>query len=215
MPTKKPKVSGYIPQHLFNLLINFKDEQGHKSVSEALIAVLSQYFGVEQKVDYDSGLLASKFVSAEEFAVLQDKVEYLSRKVENISDTPSSLPSEPKVEPALNSTHNGSSNGEPESEPLGASIDEPKPALLFEISSEDTKVPQKEQLMGKELAARLSIKPPILSMRKKELTPEKFLEYTRKKDPDGIGWIFAAATRLYHPEKSLPVESLSELPAQN
>ena len=50
MPTENPKVSGYIPQVVFDKLIQFKAERG-LSVSQAVTAILEEYFGLG-KVDH-------------------------------------------------------------------------------------------------------------------------------------------------------------------
>ena len=50
MPTENPKVSGYIPQAVFDQLMQFKSERG-LSVSQAVTAILEEYFGLG-KVDH-------------------------------------------------------------------------------------------------------------------------------------------------------------------
>ena len=49
MPTENPKVSGYIPQSVYDQLIKFKAERG-LSVSQAVTTILEEYFGLG-KVD--------------------------------------------------------------------------------------------------------------------------------------------------------------------
>ncbi len=50
MPTENPKVSGYIPQAVFDQLMQFKSDRG-LSVSQAVTAILEEYFGL-CKVDH-------------------------------------------------------------------------------------------------------------------------------------------------------------------
>ena len=50
MPTENPKVSGYIPQVVYDHLMQFKSERG-LSVSQAVTAILEEYFGCS-KVDH-------------------------------------------------------------------------------------------------------------------------------------------------------------------
>ena len=50
MPTENPKVSGYIPQVVYDQLMTFKAERG-LSVSQAVTAILEEYFGLG-KVDH-------------------------------------------------------------------------------------------------------------------------------------------------------------------
>ena len=48
-----PKISGYVPQTVYDRLIQFKDERGI-SISQAVTTVLSEYFGVDRGVDQSS-----------------------------------------------------------------------------------------------------------------------------------------------------------------
>ena len=49
MPTENPKVSSYVPQAIYDRLLAFKSERG-LSVSQAVTAILEEYFGLG-KVD--------------------------------------------------------------------------------------------------------------------------------------------------------------------
>ena len=49
MPTENPKVSAYVPQPIYDHLLEFKSERG-LSVSQAVTAILEDYFGLG-KVD--------------------------------------------------------------------------------------------------------------------------------------------------------------------
>lgn len=79
MATDNPKVSGYVPQEIFDCLLEFKEKRSLKSVSLALTVVLSEYFQVDQKVDYQSSLLSGNdFVSREQFESLENKLSELN-----------------------------------------------------------------------------------------------------------------------------------------
>ena len=47
MPTENPKVSGYIPQAVYDQLMSFKAEHG-LSVSQAITAILEEHFGLKK-----------------------------------------------------------------------------------------------------------------------------------------------------------------------
>lgn len=47
MATENPQVVGYVPQPVYERLIEFKDTHGLKSVSQAVTAVLEEYFQLE------------------------------------------------------------------------------------------------------------------------------------------------------------------------
>ena len=50
MPTENPKVSAYVPQPIYDHLLAFKADR-NLSVSQAVIAILEEYFGLG-KVDH-------------------------------------------------------------------------------------------------------------------------------------------------------------------
>lgn len=190
MATNKPKISGYIPQHIFDLLLRFKDEQGFKSVSEALTVILSIHFGVETEVDHKGGLLPAKYVPIEEFQALQERVNSLFVMVESLTGSKDAI-----------------SQSEPQSEPLNKVINEPP--LPFD--SDVVKVKQEAGIMGKDLARRLGIGKSTLSTKKKTLSASGLLEYTSGKDPDGIGWRYSDSDRLYYSKGSSLGSPNSEL----
>lgn len=79
MATDNPKISGYVPQEIFDCLLDFKEKRSLKSVSLALTVVLSEYFQVDQKVDRQTSLLSGNdFVSRERFEALENKLSELS-----------------------------------------------------------------------------------------------------------------------------------------
>ena len=79
MATENPKVSGYVPKEIFDCLLEFKEKRSLKSVSLALTVALSEYFGVDQKVDRQSSLLLTdNFVSKDRFEALENKVSELN-----------------------------------------------------------------------------------------------------------------------------------------
>ena len=54
MPTDNPKVSGYVPQAVYDHLMTFKSERGLKSISMALTGVLEEYFGLSKATISDA-----------------------------------------------------------------------------------------------------------------------------------------------------------------
>ena len=50
MPTENPKVSAYVPQSIYDRLLEFKAERG-LSVSQSVIAILEEFFQLG-KVDH-------------------------------------------------------------------------------------------------------------------------------------------------------------------
>lgn len=185
MTTENPKVAGYLPQEIYDALTQFKEDQGHKSMSQALTHILSDYLGVEKKVNYQGNLpLDNKFATLDQFNELEEKV----------SSLPSELLSESMkiIEKKIS---------ELRSELLGTDIALPiKPLsklpdeLPSELSSELL-----EPLTGYALDKRLNIlKGNTGKMKTKHKSnPQRFTEWTKTKDPNGIAWEFREG--LYHP----------------
>ena len=78
MATDNRKVSGYLPQCIFDVFEDFREKRS-LSTSSALITILSEYFQVDQKVDYQSSLLSdNEFVSKDRFEALENKLSELN-----------------------------------------------------------------------------------------------------------------------------------------
>lgn len=83
MPTQNRRVATYLPKEIDDRLKAFIEERKLKGESQALITILSEFFGVShpatRQVDY------SGFVSQEQFKDLLDKVSELSAAIESKS----------------------------------------------------------------------------------------------------------------------------------
>jgi hypothetical protein len=55
MPTENRRIATYLPKHIDDLLEAFKSEHSIKGDSQALITILSEFFGVSQEVTHQSG----------------------------------------------------------------------------------------------------------------------------------------------------------------
>ncbi len=82
-------------------MIKFKNEQGHKSISQSLTHILSKYLGLEKVVVHQSSLpFDNKFVTLEQFRDLEARVsslssELLSESIKAIENRISELQNEP------------------------------------------------------------------------------------------------------------------------
>jgi hypothetical protein len=186
MTTENPKVAGYIPQEIYDALNQFKEDQGHKSISQALTYILSDYLGVEKKVNYQGNLpLDDKFVTLEQFKKLESRVssllsELLSESTKVIEQKISKLRSE-----LLSSLKSESLN-----EPLSKLLDNPPSELSSELLKPMTGVALNKRF--NQLAGG------VIKMKSKHKNnPQRFTEWTKTKDPDGIAWEFKEG--LYYP----------------
>ena len=167
MPTDNPKVSGYVPQAIYDRLIQFKDEQG-VSVSQAITIVLAEYFEIETDIDVSAsvgGVTLARLESLEcQVKDLQKRISAFSISPESDSELISNLPSSPL---------------------------------------------RKNQT---ELARHLGISNSTLSKATKQKSHREFLEYTREKDPDGLGWCYLPDEKLYERDSDRKGELQHGLP---
>jgi hypothetical protein len=59
MPTTNPKVSAYIPQHIFDRFQSFYKDK-NISMSQAVAVIFAEYFEIEPEVNYSGGLLTDR-----------------------------------------------------------------------------------------------------------------------------------------------------------
>jgi DNA-binding transcriptional regulator YiaG len=82
MPTKNRRVAAYLPPEIDERFKTFVDERNFGGDSPALIAILSEYFGVSQQVAHQVDY--SRFVTIEQFTSLLDKVQALESQLERL-----------------------------------------------------------------------------------------------------------------------------------
>ena len=152
MPTDNPKVSGYVPQAVYDRLIQFKDEQG-VSVSQAVTIVLAEYFGIETEIDSP---VAVGGVTLARLEALEEKFSQLFTEKTVAQNLPSHEP--------LKKTR-------------------------------------------AELAKHFELATNTISSAKSSRSQDGFLQWTRSKDPDGLGWIYLKDEEVYQQES----ESVGEL----
>ena len=151
MPTNNPKVSGYVPQDVYDRLIQFRNEKG-VSISQAITIVLAEYFGIKTEID------TPVFVGGVTLA----RLEALESQVKQLLDNQRSTPS-----------------------------------LLSGLPTKTTK----------ELTDHLGVGGSTVSSARSKMSPERFLDWTRSKDPDRRGWVYLKYERVYQQES----EPASEL----
>lgn len=77
MPSKKERVAAYLPSFIDKRFKSFKAERGINGDSQALIAILSEFFEVSQDVAH---------LSESEFVSLSKQIESLTAKVAHLED---------------------------------------------------------------------------------------------------------------------------------
>lgn len=192
MSTQNRRVATYLPPYIDDRLKSFKLERNIKGDSEALIAVLSEYFQVSQEVAYPSSLNLLHRIEAIEQRLGGLKDELLSKLKGELQYVDNQKPVEAKSEPEdkllskvpgqleliaeeeklQTQNLNANSNGELNSKPL----------LAFA------------------LAQRFGLRPNAVAEAKRRYKnkPEKFVEWLQVHDPDGFAWRYNEETKDYH-----------------
>jgi hypothetical protein len=209
MPTNNPKVSAYVPQHIFDRFKSFYEER-KLSMSQAVTIIFSDYFQVSQTVEHSSRLLDNsekqrlealeqKVSSISELhsnliSELQERLVNLSEefrrkeqeKGELLSGTDDSLPLFPDFKPEEIETSTSSSDSGIESE------------LLVETEDKGNLQPLSERALVRRLH-----KGSALGYHRKN-SPDTLLEWIKSKDPDGLGWEYSQNDGLYYPASPHP-----------
>jgi hypothetical protein len=223
MPTTNPKVSAYIPQHLFDRFKSFYEER-RLSMSQAVAVIFAEYFEVSLLVDHSSELRNSS---------ISQRLEEVERKLAQVSGLHSRLLSEleEKVDSLAKDIYkNLEVSGEPSTQldsglPLLEYIDfkATQGELLTELPKEDTsEVPVTPQndlpveiqpIAGLKLSElRFGLSKNTLAGVKRKMTPEEFARWTKEKDPDGIAWKYVESpVKGYVPAEDLPSKLKSKL----
>lgn len=216
MATDNKKVSGYLPQSIFDLFEDFREKRS-LSASSALIAILSEYFKVDHKVEQSSLPYNNDFVSREQFESLEIRLselsssllsevdrlfeqrfsgfrsELLSSSLESIEVQTVNIASEPFSE-SLNEPPRDDLPNEPKSSPPQLELGIVDPVVQekdSKVSSDFTLVEASVSflsLSGQRLAKRLSITTTMLSTKKTQLSDQEFYDWLQAKDPNKISW---------------------------
>lgn len=191
MPTQNRRVATYLPSYIDKPFKAFKSQRDIKGDSEALIAILSEYFQVSQEVAYPSS------------SNLLQRIEAIEEKLGSLK---SELLSELKLElQSQEHKSQGSLQGEllieaTESQSQTASLfpDNLQISSPLESESESQQIPL---MTGAALSARLGVhKDTVAKMKSKFIDNwAAFRNWSKTKDPDGIGWEFSLTDKLYHP----------------
>lgn len=223
MPTENRRVATYLPSRIDTALEAFKRDRGLKGDSQALILILSEYFQVNSEVAYHSSSQLDQRIAVVE-GRLHQLANLMTDRLQAIIDSVQSaqVPESDNDQDAL--TNELLSELERKLiNPLAERMDALEARLdgkqkceppTKEVSSQLKLIPQDESssshrlgsellkpLRGVELSERFGCYKNTVdkSRRKLENSPEKFLEWSRSKDPDQVSWQYDPTTKLYNP----------------
>ena len=226
MPTNNPKVSAYVPQHIFDRFKKFYEER-QLSMSQAVVAILSEYFQLDEQVNHDgklpSGLLADRLTAIEQkltsleiyqsesISELLSEFRNLTTRVSNLEQN---LDLSNKIEGQSNTSPNQLNLLETDNQ-ANHNKDIDSSELTSSLPSKPIAVSNFKPLQGKRLATRLDVNPGVLSTNKTKMKEDIFYNWLSQKDPDGIRWRFVEKTedspKGYVPAADTPSELLDRL----
>ena len=193
MPTANPKISAYVPQDLYDRFIDFKEQRGLSSASQAAIVILTEFFGCSTP---SKPLSSSPGVSLESFQELSQRVDELSKLVESITNQSTQIPQQESPAKQLPLLPQDSNTGI-ESDALQK--DSPS-NLPSELPTDQPTTNFTRGLSGRSLAARLACNRSTFT-RQKDLPTFPF--WSKNLDPENISWIYDSEKKKFFPESEL------------
>lgn len=254
MPTKNPKVSAYIPQHIFDRFQSFCQEKG-MSMSQATAVVFAGYFEIEPEVNHLSGLLADRVRDLE--LKLSELSNSRSSSVEFSKERISELKSElfdallkevtgniNELQKTLFDELTTNLHKELQSRLLLSSFSEPHLDPIDQLGNKQLNLgvepkivensTQKATIKKKPVAKKINSKPLVSTLNvlnrdvdgltngqlierfgggtssliskqksRHKNAPDKFINWTKSRDPHQYGWEYKENSRLYYRVKPL------------
>lgn len=253
MPTDNPKISAYVPQLVYDTFKQFQDERGI-SMSQAVIVILAEYFGIQQELkEFIEGSVVGG-VTLSRIEEIEQSIEQLTLMFHENNSLKSELDSSllsnlnnlidkvPRIEERLDQLE----YWKDESKKFDERLEKLKESPVINEVKEETNIQQKQESLEKsseksqleligsllsELGGNLPIEvidiiTPLnaitLSQRifchkdtiaryKKSKSTQEFIEWTKEKDSDNIGWLPNPEGKGFIPESSTSSELLSRL----
>ncbi len=199
MPSKRPKISAYVSKVVKDRLTEFSKER-QVSESQAVTIILAEYFQIEEELKQDSAQVTVGGVTLARMESLEKQLSNLQFLVDQqFQELNGRLRGINKVDSQVNK----------DAEALMDIVPEPQDKSTSQLNLLGELLEQVElkPVSGTKLSKlRFGLGKSSVSSAKAENSTEKFTEWTKSKDPDGIGW-----KAVDKPTKGyLPVEELSE-----
>ena len=230
MATNNPKVSAYIPPHIFDRFKNFYEER-QLSMSQAVAVIFAEYFQIDEQVNHDSklpsGLLTDRLTTVEQkltslenhqsesISELLSELRNLTTRVSGLEQNSDSIS---KIESQFKTHSNQLNLLENDHQANYIKAIEPSElpdSLLSESLAESIDISPLQPLVGKTLALRLNVTEGVLSKGRVKIDSNAFYDWLKEKDPDGIQWIPVEKTEKfrkgYAPAEDTPSELLDRL----
>lgn len=220
MATKNEKVSAYLPEHINEVFKAYKNDNNLKTDSQAIISIIVQFLSIESSVK-TTGITLNEFQNLK-FEITDLKQSYerynfiLSKPISNL------LSELPKIVEKFSNFIDEFGSLKDRLEKLECQNNErPNEQNVSQLNTENLAKTDREKAINnnktvlkvKELAKRLQVHETRVYRHRKT---EKFTEWTRQKDPQGIGWLVLESGEFVPEDRILSIESAieSELPSK-
>ncbi len=171
MTTDNKKVSSYVPQSIYEKLVEFKRHHQLKSVSLALSVIVQEHFGILPTQEAAS--LHRDGVSSR-LLLLEETVMYLTQQQEQIKQALA------QVQTAINH-ETGKTN-----------LNAPTPRRTLKRTTVITPL---EPHGGTALARRLGVSKSTISLYKQRTD---FPEWSQRRDPEGVAWMYKHDSKQFN-----------------
>jgi transposase-like protein len=211
MATKNQRIAAYVPENVYQKYQSFKAEKGLGD-SQALIQILSEYFGVTHLVSRDESLQTLERIARLEASLSTMRSDLLSELKESVLKelAPQAVmlaipPRRSEVE-VIESVPEDLQAGE--TYDVSASVlPEIPPVAVSSGETQEFLPPQAAggiRLSSGDLRNRLKASRSTMS-RKSRATPDVFSRWSAERDPDKIPWV-ANADETFSPVGDIPLE---------
>jgi hypothetical protein len=194
MSTKKRRIATYIPTEIEDKFQAFKTER-EVGDSQALILILTEFLGVSQQVAHSSNsleIIKNELLIELKSELLKETEKLDVRLNEKIDELKSELLNKPSEELKTKDTAE---------EKILVVEDDLKPIQLFTNLLLDNK-----GITANELSERLSCTTGAIKKEKDRYknNPQKFINWSKKKDYQSCGWLFREDSELFYRVSSVP-----------
>lgn len=185
MATSKPSVVTYLKSSTYERLVEFKDAQHLRSLSQAVEVILDEYFGGPPPTNSPTQSIAEPALTlAERVDRLTANYEFLNQSILTLQQT--------LLRPIPSSS--SSATVGLRSQPCFSEGGDQLTTEQSEDSNLEEVVKYHSGLTGTALALRLNVCPSTVSRRRSK---PSFQNWSRYHDPEGIAWMYSKDTRYY------------------
>ena len=203
MPTENPKISLYVPQHIYDRFMKYKEESG-LSMSQAGTVLLAQHFGLEATIkDIIDGVTIGG-ITLDRVEKIENELRELKEQIKNLVNQSSSTRELPQKEIVI----------QKETTIELQEVDKQSTKQITDkLPLWPTSLDSQHRLNKETLAKRLKVGNPTTVVNAANNKAKPFDAWSKQRDPDDIAWKKIKIDRVvyFQPISDTPNELLSKL----